>query len=155
MLMDRMTKISYNIGQKPWRFLLATACCLVLPLAWVACSPAISGFNLNDDSTVITVVPDGSTIDVGQQLQFTVQLTKKGETTNADPTLFNWVSSGPSVATVDNHGVALGIHSGSVVIRAQSKSQSSNAGSASLTVQTAPAAATLAAMPQAILVRFS
>ena len=108
-----------------------------------------------DDSTLITVVPDGATIDVGQQLQYTVELTKKGVTTNADPNLFNWVSSGPSVATVDNHGLALGNKAGNVTIKAQSKSQASNAGGASLTVATAPPIATVAATPEALLVRFA
>ncbi|MFL6299903.1 MAG: Ig-like domain-containing protein, partial [Terriglobales bacterium] len=122
--------------------------------AWLGCAPgSFVGPTLGDDSTHITLVPDGATVNVGQQLQFTVQLTKKGVTTDADPTLFNWVSSDPHVATVDNHGLALGIRAGHLTIQAQSKSQSSNAGAASLNVQLAPPIATLAATPEAMRVR--
>ena len=152
--MKRFKKcISFASQRLRMRWFLASGCAL-LTLLWVACAPGNFQFN-QDDSTLITVVPDGATINVGQQLQYTVELTKKGITTNADPTLFNWVSSAPSVATVDNHGLALGLKSGSVNIKAQSKSQSRNAGGASLTVQAAAPIATLAAVPQALLVRFA
>jgi hypothetical protein len=151
--MKRFKKcISLSSQRLRMRWFLASGCA-VLTLLWVACAPGNFQFN-QDDSTLITVVPDGATINVGEQLQYTVELTKKGITTNADPTLFNWVSSAPSVATVDNHGLAVGLKSGNVNIKAQSKSQSSNAGGASLTVQAAPPIATLAAVPQALLVRF-
>src|SRR5256885_16729767 len=104
-----------NIGGS--RFVQGAGC-VALAVAWLACAPGNS-FNLSpekDGKTVITLLPDNATINVGQQLPFTVQLTKSGVTSNADPTLFNWISSGPSVATVDDHGVALGIKAGSVTI---------------------------------------
>jgi hypothetical protein len=153
--MNYLTAFFRNISRQRCSRVLVVTCCAVFTSFWTSCSPAISGFNLNDDKTVITVVPDGSTVNVGEQLQFTVQLTKKGVTDNADPTLFNWVSSGPSVATVDDHGRAVGVAPGTVRIQAQSKSQLSNAGGASLNVQIAPPVATLAAIPEAVLVKLA
>jgi Bacterial Ig-like domain (group 2) len=153
--MNYLTAFRKKISLQRRSRVLVVTCCAVFTSVWTSCSPAISGFNLNDDKTLITVVPDGSTVNVGEQLQFTVELTKKGVTTNAEPTLFNWVSSNLSLATVDDHGRALGIAPGNLRIQAQSKSQPSNAGGASLNVQVAPPITTLAAMPEAVLVRYS
>lgn len=151
--MTQRSRFIANAFRKSWSQLMIAICCLST-IFWAACSPGTIEFPDND-RTFITLVPDGSTVNVGEQLQFTVQLTKKGVTTNADPALFNWISSGPSVATVDDHGRALGIAPGNVTIQAQSKSQPGNAGGASLNVQIAPPVATLAAMPEAVLVRFA
>jgi trimeric autotransporter adhesin len=127
-------------------FFLLVVCLLVIGLA--GCGGDSSSSSTSTTVTKVTVTPATATISVGQTQTYFAATTDVNNNALGAPV--SWTSSTPTVAAIDQNGIATGIGQGTTQISGVSEGVTSN--TVTLTVTTKVSSVTIAPMSSSVAV---